>query len=312
MFQNAQQLFQNFQNNGSSQMGFPTVQGGAPQGQVQQIKSYKKPAEKIYVTDDELKQEDGNFDLNLKKAKYFLQQDAFNEAIACLKKAVEQNPNDTQAYLLLGQSFRSNQQFDDGFQYFQDLEKKNEKIDVITSEKAKFMCELKKFKEAIEIFKQVEEKNPQNKTFYSYWAYAHNSIGQHDFAIYYCREGQKANPYDWFAPYNLGYAFLKKNRLDTAINFLTEAQDVEERMEISLALGQTYLEKQEAFIAEDLFQRAIDNNPNCSYLPFYYMAKAQKELKQYDKAIENISYAESLSPDNPEIQTLLAEIESLQ
>ncbi|KAL4509336.1 hypothetical protein ABPG72_018267 [Tetrahymena utriculariae] len=291
-------------------MGFPAMQGGAPQAQNQQIKSYKRPFEKIYISDDELKQ-DGNFDLNVKKAQYFMQQESFKDAIPSLKKAIEQKPNEIQPYLLLGQSFRSNQQAEDGFEYFKELEKKNPKIDVITSEKAKFMVELKQYQEAIEIFKQVEEKNPSNKTFFSYWAAAHNGIQQHDFAIYYCREGQKADPYDWYAPYNLGYAFLKKNRIDTAIQFLTEAQDVEEKMEISLALGQAYLEKQEAFIAEDLFQRAIDNNPNCSYLPFYYMAVTQKELKNYDKAIENLACAESLSPDNPDIQNLLAEVQSL-
>ncbi|EAS03539.1 tetratricopeptide repeat protein (macronuclear) [Tetrahymena thermophila SB210] len=312
MLPNTQQIFQNIQNQEPNQIGFPSMQRGIPKTQTQQIKSYKRVIENVYVSDEELRQGEGDFDLNLKKAKYFMQQDSYKDAIDSLKKAIEQNPNQIQPYLLLGESFRSSQKFEEGLKYFEELEIKNPKIDVVTSEKAKFMCELNKFQEAIEIFKEIEEKNPSNNTFFSYWAFAHNCIKQHDFAIYYSREGQKADPYDWFAPYNLGYAFLKKNRIGTAIQFLNEAQEVEEKIEISLALGQAYLENQEFFIAEDLFQRAIDNNPSCSYLPYYYMAITQKQLKKYDEAFEHISFADDLNPNNEDIQKLKAEIERLK
>lgn len=95
----------------------------------------------------------------------------------------------------------------------------------------------KMFDEAVELFNKASELNENNKYYYSFFASAYNNVNKHDFAIFYCREAQKADPHDWFAPYNLGYAYLKKKKPDVAIQFLTEAYDIESNLETNLAMG---------------------------------------------------------------------------
>ena len=196
----------------------------------------------------------------------------WNDAIASLRKAVDQEPRDAASWRMLGKAYE-----------------------------AKGLGN-----EATECFRKAGELNPQEAQEKHKYAAQSGSTDERDMMIARLKKSLETAPDDFDAYKALGEAYGGKGLHDDAVYYLKKALKLRPAdSEVLLRLGLAHEAKGEEEAAFSLYEKAVEIQPEN---PGICMAAAQRYLgkRAYDKVLQCYSRLQGKALENAQIQTHLA------
>jgi tetratricopeptide (TPR) repeat protein len=244
-------------------------------------------------------------------AKVYLQQKNYDAAIVQAKKAVEQVPNDAEAYFVLGQAYgfkgmyiEMNDAYTKSLENSQshaaDIERERANHWVNTFNAGVSSYRQDKLDEAIELFKIAIILQPKKTEGHKNLAFAYAQKGDFDTAIKTYEEGIEMDPNDLELKNYLGQLYYNMKKFDEAIEILSDvvqnsqpATDVYNQALLSLAFSYDMTNQAEKAI--QTYTNAIENDPENTDLLFN-MGRLQQQLEKYEEAI---TYFKQVIENNP-------------
>lgn len=242
-----------------------------------------------------------------------------NPAEACgyAKKATEQKPTKSAAYLVYARSLRD---LGNPIEAIQSLDKAIPMSDnplPLQLEKAGLIKETQGTQAAIEELKLIVNQYPDVASVYTHLSKAYAEIDQDDLAIQTAqnalapKNGKLSELDQALMHHLLGHLLRKTGQLDQAIIHLQKATQLSpEDVESYLELGIAYKDRREYQQALQLFQQATSvagKDPR----PFFQAGLALKEGKDYRRSEVMLRKAANLAPQDVNIRRQLAVVVAL-
>lgn len=203
----------------------------------------------------------------------FRKQNKSQRAIACYRRAIQSQPNLTNAYLRLGEI----------------LESQNNQ------------------KGAVACYRQAAKHNPDNAQIYIFLARILTKEENWERVISCYRQVIKLKPGDAEVYHNLGDALTKQSQWQEAIAAYQKAIALKPDFSWSHNnLGDALLQVQEWQAAASSFRKAIELNPDFPW-SYYKLGNILSELEDWDEAVKAYSRARQLKSDLPDITVKLAD-----
>jgi len=264
----------------------------------------------------------------------YLKTRKWKEAIPPLMKAAELNPDNTEAYYLVGTAHEELKEFDlaaavfktylennpgnPGDTYYHlgicqielnqldeaaaSLEKAMEinPLDAQTINKlADVYRKSGQYVKAAETYTKLTEVNPEDaKYYFSSIIKMYDEAGMPDKAIEATKQMIDLDPQDADAIYNLGYMYVKLKNYDDAIATFKTAIEVRPDFEFAYSnLGYCYIQQKKYNESIDTYKKLVEINPEN---PDGWMSigTGYMYLKKFDPAVAPLQRAIELSPDN--------------
>jgi len=266
----------------------------------------------------------------------FLGKKMYDEAIAAYQKAIELNPQYTNAYRYLGVAYRKKGMNDEAISAYKKAIELNPQYTEAHNELGIAYYNKKMYDEAISAYKKATETNPQYVSAYSNLGLAYRKKGMNDEAIGAYKKAIEINPKYTLAHNGLGLAYYDKRMYDEAIAAYKKA--IETNANYSAAynnLAKAYYEEGEYELAiehrdravelgykvDPEFSQRLDNAQKTLEQPVKIAKKPESPptpslpkdiIKSFDKAAEFIKLLEEvknsfLNEDYQEAQTFLDE-----
>jgi len=154
-----------------------------------------------------------------------------------------------------------------------------------------------KNKEAIELFQELERKNPDNPDILYNYGVCLNELHDYKGAIHLLEKLIRIDPEYKNAKVALGFSYINSNRNEEAIKILEEARETDsDNVFLLRNLGIAYAKKEDYTRALEIFKQAETQEPaSCQIL--YAIALTYKSLEKYPEASEYLSKIIDLDTD---------------
>lgn len=170
---------------------------------------------------------------------------------------------------------------------------------------AYLLAEVKKIPDAVQIYKNVFAKHPQNKRAVVELCSLLTMLRQQTEALHYCTAWTQIDSTSFLAFDNLGLSYFRFGNYHQALKNFTQALVLNPNsLLVKNHLGQTYLALKQNEIAIEYLQKVIEQElqqpvPSATELAYLYhsLYVAFKNTKKYEEAYDAISRTHSLSQD---------------
>lgn len=278
---------------------------------------------------------------NVTGAKLYIRQNQFDQAIKVLKKEIEEvNPNNEDAWYLLGYVYALQKDYDKMLEAFNKavqlkpkLRKKGVSIngdpgtqfqakngvDIILkviwgnsfNEAVQYFnnainattdsVRVANFEKSVEYFKLAAKILPDSALAYRNLAAALINLGKYEESIPYLEEAVKRAPKDAETKTMLASVYMTVGKDSIAIPMFEELWEQGNRnLDVADYLARAYIKQGKNEEAKAIYKEMIQSNPDNFSLRSNY-GVLLLEAKQYDEAIEQLSKAYELDPENPDI-----------
>ncbi|MGB0167507.1 MAG: tetratricopeptide repeat protein [Luteibaculum sp.] len=152
-----------------------------------------------------------------------------------------------------------------------------------------------KFEDALEIFKEILTKSPENDAVGYELLYCYSELDKCEEAVSFFNEFVDNNPYSFLGWYNLGISYSKINLFEKAALAFDYCTLIEP--EVSLPYYQKafmYLESGDYRKALETYQDCMETDENSAIL-YTYVGECHEKLDEYQEAIQ--SYAKAIELD---------------
>ncbi|GAB4304931.1 MAG: hypothetical protein Fur0025_46890 [Oscillatoriaceae cyanobacterium] len=201
------------------------------------------------------------------------QQGKVDEALSCYRRAIELNPNLSQAYHNVGEVLSVIQEWDEAIDaYRQSIEVKPDNAGSHYG-LAKALGQLERWEDAVVAYRQVIELNGSSAEIYHQFADALANLQQWEEAASAYRQAIELNQNNSWSYNNLGGALIKLERWEEAVT---------------------------------AYRRAIELNPEFHW-SYYNLGDAVAKLGEWDEAVRAYQEAVKLQPDLPWISQKLGD-----
>lgn len=252
-------------------------------------------------------------------AKIYMNQSEYDQAIAQCEIAIEQKPNNPEAYFIMGQAYgfkRMYREMNDAF--VKSLELSNKYASNIEEERVKYWTDLtnsgvaslnqNRVTDAIEQFSMAIVLVPEELVPYKNLAYSYIRDRKDSLAIQVYLDALEIDPTDLETKNFLGSVYYNTKNYDKAIEMLSEVvsnedptSDIYAQAVFSLAICYDVQGQSEKAI--ETYQSALDVAPDDKALLFN-MGRLLAQQQNYEQAIEYFRKVLDQAPDD--VETLIS------
>lgn len=244
----------------------------------------------------------------LSLAEEYFQEGNFPKARVALRNVLKIDPKDYQGWFLLGQVEEKEKNWRKAFQHYLRV------VELETTHKkallrlGKFYLEGRAFDKVLEVTNQILANDPGDVSAQTLQTSVLALQGQLDEALPKAEEIVAQYPSEPDSAILLATLYRSKNRLSEARNVLqTALKSNPEHIELLRNLVSTAIQLKEFPSAEIAFQRIIEIEPTI-FDHHVGLAVFYKELGEFEKAKNILSYAITLNPDDGNRRLVLAEL----
>ena len=252
---------------------------------------------------------------------YFLSRD-FNSAVEEFRAAIKLNPDYTVAYLRLGDMYMIDRKhFAQAAVMYEEYVKFDDKSSHAYLSLGKAYFYLRELEKAIESLEKSKELDPQKEETYHFLGMAYQDTRDLEGAVkaydQYVSLREKGNPDSWNG--KDAEFWMRKGRVHLALGdsanlalgseALNQAVKLDSTMISAFAsLGYTYYKQEKYEEAIPLFLKKIEIDTTENFNPLVYLAYSYIGLGEYSKAVDPLSMALELQPENVDVRKTLARV----
>jgi tetratricopeptide (TPR) repeat protein len=220
----------------------------------------------------------------------------YDSAIEYIKKALELNPSNAEAYTNLGNAYKNKGLLDKAVISYEKAIKLKPSLAMAHNNLGSTLQEKGRLDEALTCYQRAIKLDPNLVMAYNNLGVALIDKGQLDEAISRYQKAIIINPNFADTYYNLGVVFQKKGQLDDAISYYQKAQKLNpQKADIYFDLGNVLKDQGKMDEAITYYQKAIELNPSFAKA-YCNLGSALRKKGQLDKAITHCQKAIELNP----------------
>jgi len=215
-----------------------------------------------------------------------------------LKKALELNPKNDNAYVELGWSYRDQGKFSQAEDSFTKAIELNPKNDNAYVGLERLYRDQGKYSQAEDLFKKLIELNPKNDNAYVELERLYRDQGKYSQAEDSFKKAIELNPKNDNAYVELGWSYHDQGKLPQAEDSFTKAIELNPKNDNAyVELGLIYRDQGQLPQAEDFFKKAIELNPKNynAYIELGLMYQTQGKYSQAEGLFKKLI---ELNPKN--------------
>jgi len=227
------------------------------------------------------------------------------EAISLLKKAIELNPRDAEAYTFLARVYRRAKKYEVALDAvntaykFQDAEM----LPLILETYGLIYVSLKDTAKSCNYLEKTLSLDPERLATSELLSTIYINIGNYEKTIEICERGIRLYPKEWLLLYYLGFTCNKLNRFAKAIPILEKAQHCSEQAE-SVYKSRILLELARSYIQLSNLEKAKEYLSKAKGLDF--SNEVEKEYPSVDRT------QQKESPNSEYVAKIIAEINAIK
>jgi tetratricopeptide (TPR) repeat protein len=227
-------------------------------------------------------------------------QEKFQEAIAPLKAASVETPNDMKPKLLLGMSYYGAAQYSDAIPYLQSAVTSSPENLQLRTVLAQSCLWASQFNCTLEQYKQILQLNPESAQAYMLAGEASDGLGDTTQAISLFRAAEKASPHEPDVHFGLGYLLWTQHLFDEAESeFKLEVEDNPNHAQALAYLGDIAIKKNDEASALDYLNRSIAQ-PEAVRLAYFDRGIVNAAHRRDHEAEADFQRAIKMAPDEPD------------
>lgn len=238
-------------------------------------------------------------------AKLYIRDDRrdYDAAIEQCKLAIEQIPNNPEAYFLMGQAYGKKQMYSEMNEAFNNsLEQSNRFEPQIKQEKLRYWTNLfngglqsnrqNQLEDAISKYKMAVELLPNRLEPYKNLAFTYSQLKKTELSIETYKEAMKIDPNDLEIKHNLGMTYYNTQKYEEAIPYFQQVIDkgsptLKEFNESMIHLAFCYDLLQKPDKAMEIYIKALEESPGNKDILFN-LGRLYVNREKYDEAIETL------------------------
>jgi tetratricopeptide (TPR) repeat protein len=222
----------------------------------------------------------------------------FSETEESLKKAIELNPENGNAYVELGRLYLEQGKFFQPEGLFKKAIGLNLNNDNAYVELGMLYCHQCKPLQARDFFKKALAINPRNNKAYTELQRLDREQGESPQAENFFKKAIGLNPKDDIAYVELGLLYLNQGKFPQAENSFKKAIEINPKNGYAyLGLGSLYRKQVKQSEAEDAFKKAIELNPE-NDIAYMELGQLYRSQEKYPQAEDLYKRAIKLDPEN--------------
>ena len=230
-----------------------------------------------------------------------------DEAIGCLKKAIQLKPDYSEAKYNLACALLDNKQAEEALELFTELSRAEPGNANYICAMADAQREAGKFKKAVRLYNKALEKDTNLVRAHINLAPFMMHADKVDEAIMHCRKVIELDASQVLAYKNLGDCLLQQEELEEAMEAYADAYEIDsENVELCVAIGHVWLETSDHGEASSWFQKAIvmDNENIPAHCGLAEIVRNNGNIPQ---ALELLTPLLESEPDNIEVLMAMAD-----
>ena len=244
-----------------------------------------------------LDQHQGNINLLLKKAQFFVNAGKTDMALNILAELDIVDSSETEVHLAKGNLYSQLEKPERAIEeYTQALQDTEDPDDIYTNIAFEYE-NLGKYEKAIDFLVKALELNPSNEAVLYELSFCFEISKQTEEAVKYLSGYINKIPYSKAAWFNLGIAYSNLELFEKAIEAYDYAIAIDE------VFASAYFNKANCFANLGNFEKAIETYLETSYyeepepLTYYYIAECYEKLEKYDRSVDYYKKAIRLDPE---------------
>lgn len=247
-------------------------------------------------------------DAELVIAGYYYSKKEYKLALEYARRIIEKKKKSYRGYVLLGNIFLSNKEYEDAIKMFKTAESINQNEISATYFKG-IALELKgEINKATKVYREILDDNKNMIEVNKRYARLLSKSDRHEEALSYFENNKNKIDEKGHTLQIIGEIFLSSGQYNKSIAKFTEALDENPRLGSSyIYLSNLYKEKKEIDKQKDILVKAIDNIHGFSQA-YIQLSSIYLHEKEYDDAIHLLEEALKSDSENPYLKNNLATI----
>ncbi len=242
----------------------------------------------------------------------YLNQGEYDEALKQFQIAVEEEPNNPDAYMALGKLYVYKNQYEVACQQFDKaIEIAPEKLEEMKGQSGYFetvyynagveLMKQEKWEKALTRFKMAVQMNPNLAPAYNNLGYIYGKLNQEEAMLEAYQKARQIDPKDTRAQFNLALYFMtQKHQYDRAAQLLEEVERLAPQIKDTYRLlGVCYSNQKKYKKAEQAFQKAAELDSTNKDV-FFNLGIVLIEQEEYQRALAPLKRATQLDPEDTE------------
>lgn len=246
-------------------------------------------------------------------AKVYIQQNSYDTAIELCQKAIESQPDDSEAYFVLGEAYAGKEMYREmneaynkaeelGTKHTAEIEENRQKFWFLSFNNGVRFINSNQIERAVESFAAATELLPDKIEAFKNLAYSYAQMDRGDDAVETYKRAREVDPDDLEVIFNLGRLLYRMKDYDGAISYFQEAitkadPASDEAKEALYNLAFSYDLKGESDKAIEAYETALKASPGDKDLIFN-MARLHLIQENYAEAIETFKRVLTIDPDD--------------
>ena len=225
----------------------------------------------------------------------------YDSAIQFMRKVINLNPTDAQAYYILGHSLQEKGEIDEAITHYQKSLRLNPNIADAYYNLGTIFQDKKQYDEAISCYHKSLEFNPNDIDAYYNLGRVLEEKEEFDKAITCYQKALQLNPNLADAYNNIGVILKEKEQLDEAITYFQKALQLNPNLADAYNnIGVILKEKEQPDEAITYFQKALELSPGF-YKAYHNIGGILQKKGQFDEAITYFQKALELNPNDDKV-----------